>query len=159
MGSVWPQLVPYFYISVSLRALSWKSHCYHVIRRACHESSSIEARGDLRQRQAKLTPRWAKTMCTFYLFFLRLLAICQFVLAKVVSRRSSDTYACVGNSRVFQKIHSKRLGGLKVRRMRPTLGKACNMRDVCNLACSWAHTGCARSSNSNSMAKVCRFMH
>ena len=69
MGLVWAHLVPYFHVSVALRALSWKIRRYHVTRRACLKSNSIEAHGKLRQRQGKLTPRCAKTIWDFWSFF------------------------------------------------------------------------------------------
>ena len=69
LGLVWAHLVPYFHVSVALRALSWKIRQCHVARRACLKSNSIEAHEKLRQRQGKLTSTWAKTLCTFWSFF------------------------------------------------------------------------------------------
>ena len=130
--------MPYFNVSVALRALSWKIRCYHVTRRACLKSNSIEAHEGLRQRQGKLTSTWANTICTFWSVLLNFLAVCQFVLAKVVSRPSSHTYECVGGTQTFQNIHWKRLGAPKVRRMGPTFGKSLTMCCVCNFPFSRA---------------------
>jgi len=82
---------------------------HNVTRRACLKSNSIETHEKLRQRQGKLTSRWAKAMWDFWSVFTNFLAICQFVLAKVVSRASSHTCACVGNIPAFQKIHWKKI--------------------------------------------------
>ena len=44
-------------------------------------------------------------MCTFWPGFLEFLAMCQFVLAQIVSAASPHTYACVGSAQALQKIH------------------------------------------------------
>ena len=47
----------------------------NVTRRACLKSNSIETHEKLRQRQGKLTSRWAKTIWDFWSVFLNFLAM------------------------------------------------------------------------------------
>ena len=85
----------------------------NMTRRACLESNSIQAHEKLRQRQGKLSSSWAKTIWDFRSVFRNFLAMCQFVLALVVSVASSRACAYVGNSRTVQKIHCKKSGRLQ----------------------------------------------
>ena len=69
MGQIWPCLVSFFHVSDALRALSGRIIRYHMSRRACLWSNSIQAREKLHQRRGKLKPTWAKIIWDFLSFF------------------------------------------------------------------------------------------